>query len=266
LPAASTADDGSFHVRVAVIDRDGGVTVYRPLVTVTNVAPTATITGPDAVGSSGAVTVTVGATDPSPADVLTLTLDWGDGTVETVAAGDVSHTYRAAGTYTARLVARDDDGGESAPATHTLTVAAAPASPPAPPPPPTQTAASSPPLDAKALTFTLAGKGRQLLLSKQQIPVVVNCGGVACTITVAAEIRVKGKRLKLTPLKASLPTGNATPLKLTTTSAQRARIRKLVGRHGTKATLAYTITATDVAGAHVTRTGTIALRRLAAGG
>ena len=167
----------------------------------------------------------------------------------------------ALGAHTLRVTARDRAGNESEPTTVEWTVtqlAAAPA------PSPTPTPAPTPTLTAKALTFTLAGKGRQLLLSKQQVPVVVNCGGVACSITVAAEIRVKGKRLKLTTLKASLPTGNATRLKLTTTSAQRAKIRTLVGRRGTKATLRYTITATGAGGTHVTRTGTITLRRLTA--
>ena len=66
-----------------------------------------------------------------------LALDWGDGSVETVAGGGeraVSHTYAAAGDYVVEAVAADDDGGKSAPARHALTVTAAPvviASPPA---------------------------------------------------------------------------------------------------------------------------------------
>src|SRR5438105_6412208 len=39
-------DNGSYTVRARIIDKDGGYTEYTTVVTVTNVAPTVTITGP----------------------------------------------------------------------------------------------------------------------------------------------------------------------------------------------------------------------------
>jgi hypothetical protein len=186
-----------------------------------------------------------------------------DGAPATGCAATLDLGPLAPGGHTLRVTARDRAGNESEATTVEWTVTQLAL---APSPTPTPAPAPALPLTAKALTFTLAGKDRQLLLSKRQIAVVVNCGGVPCSLTVAAEIRVKGKRLKLATLKASLPTGKATQLKLATTSAQRTTIRKLVGRRGTKATLRYTITATGAGGARVTRTGTIALRRLTASG
>ncbi len=167
----------------------------------------------------------------------------------------------AVGPHVLSVTARDRAGNQSQAATVEWTVTqVVPAPAPATTPPPS----SSPPVTAKSLAFMLAGKGRQLLLSKKQVPVIVGCGGVTCSVTVAAEIRVKGQRLKLTTLKATLPTGNATRLELVTTRAQRAKVRALVGQRGAKATLRYTITATDSAGTRVTKTGSIALRRLTA--
>ena len=166
----------------------------------------------------------------------------------------------AVGPHTLRVTARDRAGNESVAATVAWTVTQVVPAPTATPTPP------GPPLTAQSLSFTLAGKGRQLLLSKKRVPFLVDCGGVACSVTVAAEIRVKGRRFKLTTLKASLPTGKAMRLDLVTSHALRAKVRRLVGQRGTKATLHYAITATGSTGTRVTKTGTIALRRLTASG
>jgi hypothetical protein len=130
---AVPAPDGpaTRSVEGAVLDRDGGRRAYTATVTVTNAAPVATITGPEAVPSSGQTTLTLRLSD-SGDDTLTSSLDWGDGTVETVdGAGEktVTHTYAAAGAKTITLVATDSDGARSAVATHALTVAATPAAP-----------------------------------------------------------------------------------------------------------------------------------------
>ena len=139
LPAALTADGpATLDVHAAIIDRDGGRRVYDTTVTVANVAPTNTVTGPDAVPSSGAVSLQVDLGDVSAADTLSATIDWGDGTSDTVTGRGVqtvSHTYGRSGEFTVTVVTTDSDGAKSAPATKTLTVAAAPAAPaPAPAP------------------------------------------------------------------------------------------------------------------------------------
>ena len=141
VPANLTADGpATVPVRVRIIDKDGASNVYTANVTVGNVAPTATITGPDAVPSSGAATLTLAIADIGD-DTLSSLLDWGDGTTETVTgAGEktVNHTYTSAGAKEITLVATDSDGAKSAVARHTLTVAAVPAAP-APTPSPTVT-------------------------------------------------------------------------------------------------------------------------------
>ena len=118
-------------IKGAILDRDGGRHEYTATLTVTNASPTATITGPDAVPSSGQTTLTLQLSDTGD-DTLTSTLDWGDGTVDTVdGTGEktVTHTYASAGQKTITLVATDSDGAKSAVATHTLTIATTPAAP-----------------------------------------------------------------------------------------------------------------------------------------
>jgi hypothetical protein len=136
LPAALTADDAVRDVRGAVVDRDGGRTEYEATVAVENVPPTVALEGPVSVPPPGGVALTVRVADAGTDDELTTTLDWGDGTVETVSGGGeraVSHTYAGAADYTVTAVVRDDDGGESAQARHALTVTAPPVEAAAPP-------------------------------------------------------------------------------------------------------------------------------------
>ena len=118
-------------VHAAIIDRDGGRRVYDTTVTVANVAPTATVTGPDAVPSSGAVSLQVDLGDASADDTLSATIDWGDGTwtrSPAAACGPSRTPTAAAGDYTVTVVTTDSTA-QSTPATKTLTVAAAPAAP-----------------------------------------------------------------------------------------------------------------------------------------
>jgi hypothetical protein len=125
-------------IKGAILDKDGGRREYTATLTVTNEAPTAKLTGPDAVPSSGETTIRIEIADAG-ADTLTSVLDWGDGTTQTIAGTDTKsadHKYSASGAKTITLVTTDSDGAKSAVATHTVTVAAVPAAP-APTPPPT---------------------------------------------------------------------------------------------------------------------------------
>lgn len=110
---------------------------------VANTAPTTVVTGGLTATAGTPFTIKVGADDPSSADMAAdfdYTIDWGDGTpVETVtgpADPPATHTYAAAGTYSASFTATDQDGGTGA-ATVIQVVAAAAVTPsPTPPPPP----------------------------------------------------------------------------------------------------------------------------------
>ena len=130
LPAALTADGPVTRaVRVAVVDRDGGFTAYTAAVTVTNVAPTATLTG-TTVDEGSPAAVSFGApADPSAGDAAAgfsyeFDLD-DDGTFETT-GDDASATLPAALTADdavrdVRGAIVDRDGGRTEYAT-TVTV------------------------------------------------------------------------------------------------------------------------------------------------
>jgi hypothetical protein len=131
--AVPTGDGpATIRVRGAILDSDGGRSVYETTVQVRNVAPSVTVSGPEAVPSSGAVTLSFAAKDRG---AVTGKIDWGDGTVVPFAAGDASHTYAGAGTRTVTVRVADAAGAEAT-ATHALTVASLPA-PHTPAPTPT---------------------------------------------------------------------------------------------------------------------------------
>jgi PKD repeat protein len=86
------------------------------VVTVNNVAPTATVAGPGSAVPGQAVNFAGAVADAGGADAHEVRWDFGDGTVRPFApagaAGALApgHTYAAAGTYVVRLTVRDDDG------------------------------------------------------------------------------------------------------------------------------------------------------------
>jgi hypothetical protein len=114
-----TTDNGSFTIRVAVDDGHGGVTTGDVAVTVSNVAPVVTITGPPSgaifpVGTP--VTFTGAFTDPGTAD--THTAEWMFDTItqvgtvtETDHSVSATRTFSSAGVYMVKLTVADDDGG-----------------------------------------------------------------------------------------------------------------------------------------------------------
>jgi hypothetical protein len=125
-----TPADGPASYSVTVRVSDNGRPALSDsksfVITVNNVAPTTTLTGP-ADGFQGvrglARTFTLSATDPSSVDQaagFSYVVNWGDGTSETdagLSGTQVSHVYNAAGTYIVSMTATDKDGGTSAPVT-----------------------------------------------------------------------------------------------------------------------------------------------------
>lgn len=122
-----------YEVRVAAVDPHGNRGISEAsLLTIQNVAPTATLTlpamglrtdggGGHAVRGQDAI-YTLWASDPSAADQaagFAFHVDWnGDGIVDETFVGPsgmtVRHVYSQAGTYTLRVTALDQDGGMSA--------------------------------------------------------------------------------------------------------------------------------------------------------
>jgi Ca2+-binding RTX toxin-like protein len=123
-------------VRVRVTDSGGATDTASAVVNVQNVAP---VVNPLELSSStidenGTVTLTGTLTDPGLADTHTITINWGDGTPNTVLTPTVgtrnftvTHQYlnnptgQANGAFTIRATVTDDDGGSNF-ATTTISV------------------------------------------------------------------------------------------------------------------------------------------------
>lgn len=109
----------------------GDTTTLTLNVTVTNLAPTASVTGTTEALRGEALTFTLSANDV-PADSaagFTFALDWnGDGVVDEVIQGpagtQVSHVFGDTGSYNVLVTAMDKDGGVSEAATLQVNVAA----------------------------------------------------------------------------------------------------------------------------------------------
>ncbi|MDS4074620.1 MAG: cadherin-like domain-containing protein, partial [Candidatus Accumulibacter sp.] len=103
-------------------DGDGGSTVQNKVVNVNNVAPTASVTGADAVSEGSVYALSVGAvSDPGTDTRTAYSINWGDGNTDTLtaaqwtaAAGNFTHSYADGGPGgTARTItvsATDEDG------------------------------------------------------------------------------------------------------------------------------------------------------------
>lgn len=113
----------SRSVRVRVDDALGGVvTSLAATLTVNNVPPTAGVTGPSSGTAGVSLNFTMTANDPSAQDQAAgfmYLIDWdGDGTTDQTVSGPgagtvVAHTFAAAGNFTVKVKAKDDDNGTS---------------------------------------------------------------------------------------------------------------------------------------------------------
>jgi hypothetical protein len=119
----TVGQDGVYPVAVQVTDTAGATDTASSNVTVTNVAPTVgTITTDAPKNENTATRITGAITDPGWLDVLTATIDFGDGNGAVALSGvadqtrpdasltyDVSHTYGDNGNYQVTICAADDD-------------------------------------------------------------------------------------------------------------------------------------------------------------
>ena len=86
--------------------------MQNKVVTVNNVAPTIGLSGAAAATAGQTYTLNLGAvTDPGQDTLSSYVIDWGDGSVQTVAAnGNVNHTYLTVGPRTILVDLVDEDG------------------------------------------------------------------------------------------------------------------------------------------------------------
>ena len=125
--AHAYADDGTYTVSVSVTDEDGTFAAEPFSLFVGNLDPViGEFAGTELILRGGTASFAGTATDPGVLDVLTATLDWGDGTSDAVAVNPdgafaLDHGYAVAGDYTVTLTVTDGDGG-TATATAELSV------------------------------------------------------------------------------------------------------------------------------------------------
>jgi Tol biopolymer transport system component len=113
-PTHAYGDNGEYAVTLRVTDDDGGVGTDTSIVTVDNVAPTASIDSvePDAyfILPYHDLTFTGSFTDPGWLDTYTIEWDFGD-LVTATGALTPTHAYSLNGVYLVTLTVTDDDDG-----------------------------------------------------------------------------------------------------------------------------------------------------------
>ena len=120
-----TYADGSssYAISVDLVDEDGSYTDRANLhsVSVSNVAPTLTISGPGSVDEGSPFTLALGpVSDPGADSVAQYVIHWGDGTSSVIDASDLSpdrtvrHTYAdGSGSYAITVDLVDEDGSHT---------------------------------------------------------------------------------------------------------------------------------------------------------
>lgn len=201
------------------------------------------ISGVQAPGATAgaAAAVSVSAVDRF-SEVASVAWDFGDGSSATTTGTTTSHAWAQPGSYTVRITATDAVGNSTS-GQGTVTVAAAPTPTPAPTPAPTPKPAPGPELKLLADGF-----GKQLLLGKRRIPVVLSCGRFDCSVRLRATLLV-GKRAvgSLPTVRGKIAARKKRTFFLVTTVAQRRTLRTAV-RRGRDAAVRVRVTATTSAG------------------
>jgi hypothetical protein len=127
------ADNGVYYIECYVTDSEGAGAEAGKSVTVNNLPPTATVSGPTGAVPGQTRTFSFSATDPSWVDTAAgfqFTVNWGDGSSQSASGGrggsslSLDHAYATTGSFTVQVTATDKDGGVSAAATQVITVSA----------------------------------------------------------------------------------------------------------------------------------------------
>lgn len=132
----------------------------------------------------------------------------------------------------------------------TPTPTAAPAAARAQATAPTITPTPTPAKATPSADFARDADNSRIVLEGRQVPVSVKCGPVPCIVRVAVTFTSKGKTVVALPVRTVTTPANgaATTVGLSTTRAQRSKIRKLVGKTGAGGEVRTTLTVVDAAG------------------
>ena len=130
----------------------------------------------------------------------------------------------------------------------------------------TPPAVTTPPIvTAPTLTFGLEGRRDQLLLGKRFVSVHVGCGAVGCRVVITGRVLIRGKlAFKLKPTIVRVSAATKRVVHVTTTAAQRKRVRHALSPKSTKANVQFTAVATGANGLTDRGSFSVVLRRLKA--
>ena len=105
-------DGGPFTIGLEVDDGNGGTDTDTAQLTITNTPPDLTVTGSSSIIAGALYTVNLGVTDPGADTVTSWIINWGDGTVDTIAGNPAtaSHTYSRIRSYDVTAAVVDEDG------------------------------------------------------------------------------------------------------------------------------------------------------------
>jgi len=99
-------------ITATATDEDGTFASNSLVVSVANVAPTLSISGDSEIEVGDTYLLTLASSDPGQDTIQSWTIDWDDGTVESIdgALTSATHIYGTAGDYTITAQATDEDG------------------------------------------------------------------------------------------------------------------------------------------------------------
>lgn len=119
LQSAGITDDGVYQVALRVTDGSNYSSIVQQSLTVTNTAPTLTVTGSATVTAGSSYVLNLGAVDPGDDSIANWIITWGDGSIQTVTGNPatVTHTYTNTGFTNNILVSATDEDG-----THTSSI------------------------------------------------------------------------------------------------------------------------------------------------
>ena len=112
LQSVSVDDDGTYTVAVRADDGQGNVTIDTSTLTIINTAPILSATGANTVANGALYTLNLSASDPGDDTISNWTINWGDGSIETIPGNPstVTHTYTNLGfTNNITVSATDED-------------------------------------------------------------------------------------------------------------------------------------------------------------
>jgi len=131
------------------------------------------------------------SSDPDPGDSITYYhFDFGDGSQLDDTGPSVSHTYTAAGTYTARLVVTDSHGAKSSEATQTIT--------------------ATPTLPDLVVTALTASNNQAKQGDKVTFSATIKNQGQASAGASVTEFKLDGRTVLDTPATGALAPGDST--------------------------------------------------------